>query len=165
MQEVKSNIEVVLSNDYINFLAVLFEPLCNVLRTVPPQSADNPQHKLRSSVLDLLSKMPQSEVFKPRVIPLFDVSLSVLISDNQENALVATKTLLDLQKAFRGTLQVQAAQLLDHIVKVRGHFPSPEFAGDGEQVESISCRSATFINTCRREVCCQFGCPVCDPIH
>lgn len=115
----KSTIEVVLSNDYLNFLAVLFEPLCNVLRTVPPQTADNSQHKLRSSVMDLLSKMPQSDVFKPRVVPLFDVSLSVLISDNQDNALVATKVLLDLQKAFRGTLQLQAAQLLDHIVKVR----------------------------------------------
>ncbi len=105
--------------EYQVFLATYFKPLCDILRSVPPQSADTPEHTLRKQVLDILTRLPPNEVIRTCVGELYEVCLNVLQTDNQENGVPAIKLMLDLQKAFRVVLEQQGAQLAQFLTKVR----------------------------------------------
>lgn len=104
--------------EYQVFLATYFKPLCDLLRSVPPQSADTPEHTLRKQVLDILTRLPPNEVIRTCVGELYEVCLNVLQTDNQENGVPAIKLMLDLQKAFRVVLEQQGAQLAQLLTKV-----------------------------------------------
>lgn len=119
--ELKEGIEIVLTpSEYSAFVSTFFKPFCDILRTVPPQFADTPEHKLRSTVVDILTRLPQNEVLRNHIVELYDVCLNVTQNDNQDNALPAIKLLLDLQKSYRSFLETQASQLAQFLIKVRG---------------------------------------------
>lgn len=56
MTEIRESIELVHTQEYGNFLRHFMAPFLNLLQTVPPSFTDNPQHKLRSVVLEILNR-------------------------------------------------------------------------------------------------------------
>lgn len=56
VQEVRESIELVHTAEYANFLRVFFPPFVQLLQTLPPSLADNPQHKLRNMLLEVLNR-------------------------------------------------------------------------------------------------------------
>jgi hypothetical protein len=95
-------------------------PLCAVLRSLPPCfiSLEEPAHKLRAAVLDMLGRLPQSEAMRPHAPALFDACLGVLQNDNQENAITAVKLMFDLLKAHKQGVEASAAAFQDTILTV-----------------------------------------------
>ncbi|PNH02856.1 putative transcription-associated protein 1 [Tetrabaena socialis] len=122
--ELKEGIEIVLTPEYTSFLSTFFKPFCDILRTVPPQPSDTPEHKLRNTVLDILTRLPQNEAIRGHITELYDVCLNVTQTDNQDNGLPAIKLLLDLQKAYRGFLEAQGGLLAQFIIKCFTDFPA-----------------------------------------
>lgn len=117
--DLKESIEIVLTGEYSAFLQAFFKPLCDILRTqVPPQLSDNAEHKLRSAVLDVLTRLPHNEALRPHISELYEVCFGVVQHDNQDNAVPAIKLLFELHKIFRGMLEPQGAQMAQFVVKV-----------------------------------------------
>lgn len=116
--DLREGIEIVFTPEYPSYLQALFKPFCDILRTVPPQLADNTEHKLRNLVLDILNRLPQNDAFKPYVGEMFEVCMAALRDDNQDNAVHAIKVVFDLHKSYRTALEPQAAQLLEFVVTV-----------------------------------------------
>lgn len=105
---------------YTTWLQTFFKPCCEVLRSVPAQLEDSAEHRLRNTVLEILTRLQPTEVFKPHVQELFDVGMVVVQSDNQDNAVLAVKMMFDLQRAYKGQMEAQAAQFLELALQVGG---------------------------------------------
>ncbi len=78
MGELCDGLDKLHSVDYPPFLAALFKPAAALLRSVPPQLSDRPEHRLRAKVLEFLNRCPKNDVMAPFAPELFDVCLSVL---------------------------------------------------------------------------------------
>lgn len=141
-------IEVVYTQEYPKYLRCFFKPFCEVLRSTTPQFSDNSEHKLRNTILDILHRLPQTDLLKPHVPELFEVlHTRVLAVDNQENGLIAIKIVFDLQKNFRGQYEREAQPFLDYVVQVRAAG-----TGWGEVMGGPCC-------------CCCCPCPDAPPTH
>eukprot|EP00798_Chlamydomonas_sp_ICE-L_P011537 gene11537-34249_t len=142
--ELREGLEVVFTQDYCNYLQAFFKPFCEVLRNVPPQLTDSPQHKLRNIVLDIISRLPQTDVFRPYVQETSDICMAVMQTDNQDNAIIAIKVAFDLQKTYKGSLEKHAGLLLDFACKMYSEFNAtvkefllePQLAASGEPLLS-----------------------------
>ena len=119
--ELRDGLEIVFTGEYANYLQAFFKPFCEILRTIPPQLSDSPEHKLRNTVLDILSRLPQNDAFKAYVTETCDVCMAAMQTDNQDNAAIAVKILFDLQKTFKSQLETQAGLFLDFVCKVSLH--------------------------------------------
>ena len=96
----------------------VIESLTRVLETVPPQHEANAEHKLRKSILEVINRVPHTEVLKEHVSKLAGALLNVATEDNQENAIVAVKVVLDLLRAFKPPLGEVASPLLHLFTQV-----------------------------------------------
>ena len=81
------------------------------------QTERNEVQQLRSSVLDIFSRLPiHSEHMKPYVIELDDACMKVLRNDNEENAVIAIKIVCDLHKVHKQTLEASVQTFFDCVV-------------------------------------------------
>lgn len=94
----------------------------HVLETVPSQTAANAEHKLRKSILEVINRVPHTEVLKEHVPRLAETLLHVATDDNQENAIVAIKVVLDLLRAFKPGLEEVASPLLTLFIQLYSNW-------------------------------------------
>lgn len=80
--------------------------------TLTPEEAASQalhRHKLKTVVLEVFSKLPQStEVLRPYAEALLTTCSSMLESDAEEVALLALRTIFELHKTYRGQWETQA---------------------------------------------------------
>ncbi|KAF6251279.1 hypothetical protein COO60DRAFT_1464415, partial [Scenedesmus sp. NREL 46B-D3] len=95
---IKDSQELWHTKEYRRFLEVFFDPLVSQLKSTPPQLEDSELHKLRHSVLEVLSKLPPNDVLRPYMPRLLELCLELLRNDNQANGVLAMRVLLDLNK-------------------------------------------------------------------
>jgi hypothetical protein len=95
---IKDSQELWHTKEYRRFLEVFFDPLVSQLTSTPPQFEDSELHKLRHSVLEVLSKLPPNDVLRPYMPRLLTLCLELLRNDNQANGVLAIRVLLDLNK-------------------------------------------------------------------
>jgi transformation/transcription domain-associated protein len=95
---IKDSQELWHTKEYRRFLEVFFDPLVSQLTSTPPQFEDSELHKLRHSVLEVLSKLPPNDVLRPYMPRLLALCLELLRNDNQANGVLAIRVLLDLNK-------------------------------------------------------------------
>ena len=114
----RDNVEELMSGASAQQNGVI-ESLTRVLETVPPQHEANAEHKLRKSILEVINRVPHTEVLKEHVSKLAGALLNVATEDNQENAIVAVKVVLDLLRAFKPPLAEVASPLLHLFTQVR----------------------------------------------
>ncbi|CAI5993061.1 unnamed protein product [Closterium sp. NIES-65] len=107
----------------------------------PPhaQLADNLEHKFRNVVLEVLNRLPHSEALQPYVPELLRAALTVLATDNEDNAMVALRIIFDLHKNFRPKLEHDVQPFLDFVCKIYQSFPATvsfffDEGGGGEQM-------------------------------
>ncbi|WIA37453.1 hypothetical protein OEZ86_014371 [Tetradesmus obliquus] len=125
---IKDSQELWHTKEYRRFLEVFFDPLVQQLTSTPPQFEDSELHKLRHSVLEVLSKLPPNEVLRPYMPRLLALCLELLRNDNQANGVLAFHVLLDLNKnlvrsqvaGFEG----QFTECVAFIEKVYNEFPA-----------------------------------------
>ncbi|WJX55827.1 non-specific serine/threonine protein kinase [Trifolium repens] len=80
-----------------------------------PQFVDNPEHKLRNIVVEILNRLPHSEVLQPFVQDLLKVAMQGLTTDNEENGLICIRIIFDLLRNFRPTLENEVQPFLDFV--------------------------------------------------
>ncbi|KAJ4791719.1 Transformation/transcription domain-associated protein [Rhynchospora pubera] len=122
--EVRDSLEIAHTSEYLNFLKCYFRAFSVILNHLTsPQFVETPEHKLRNIVVEILNRLPHSEVLRPFVLDLLKLSLSVLTKDNEENALVSVRIVFDLLRNFRPTVESEVQPFLDFVVAIYRNFP------------------------------------------
>lgn len=123
--EVRDSLEIAHTSEYLNFLKCYFRAFSLILtQMTKPQTTENVEHKLRNVVVEILNRLPHSEVLRPFVQDLLKVSLQVLTQDNEDNALIAIRIIFDLLRNFRPTLEGEVQPFLDFVCTIYQNFPS-----------------------------------------
>ena len=117
--EVRDSLEIAHTAEYLNFLKCYFPAFSVILLQITkPQLVDNPEHKLRNIVVEILNRLPHSEVLRPFVQDLLKVAMQVLTTDNEENGLICIRIIFDLLRNFRPTLENEVQPFLDFVCKI-----------------------------------------------
>jgi transformation/transcription domain-associated protein len=123
--EVRDSLEMTHTPDYLNFLRCYFRAFSAILTNyTKPQATENAEHKLRNVVIEILNRLPHSEVLRPFVQDLLKLSLRVLTQDNEDNALLAIRIVFDLLRNFRPTVEAEVQPFLDFVVTIYRNFPN-----------------------------------------
>ncbi|KAG7584206.1 Protein kinase-like domain superfamily [Arabidopsis suecica] len=121
--EVRDSLEIAHTAEYLNFLKCYFPAFSVILLQITnPQFIDNPEHKLRNIVVEILNRLPHSEVLRPFVQDLLKVAMQVLTTDNEENGLICIRIIFDLLRNFRPTLENEVQPFLDFVCKIYSIF-------------------------------------------
>lgn len=121
--EVRDSLEICHTGEYLNFLKCYFRAFSAVLHHITkPQFTDNPEHKLRNIVVEILNRLPHSEVLRPFVQELLKVAMHVLTTDNEENGLICIRIIFDLLRNFRPSLENEVQPFLDFVCKIYQNF-------------------------------------------
>ena len=133
INDLRERIEIVHTSEYQNFLRYLFPAFLKVLRTQsghstgihgnpPVQFIDNDENKFRNTVMEILNRLPNNDALKPYVPHLLDLSMLILETDNEENALISLRIIFDLHKNYRPTLEHKVQPFLDFVRKLYGNL-------------------------------------------
>ncbi|XP_024180311.1 transformation/transcription domain-associated protein isoform X2 [Rosa chinensis] len=121
--EVRDSLEIAHTAEYLNFLKCYFRAFSVILLQITtPQMTDNPEHKLRNIVVEVLNRLPHTEVLRPFVQDLLKVAMQVLTTDNEENGLICIRIIFDLLRNFRPTLENEVQPFLDFVCKIYSNF-------------------------------------------
>ncbi|KAE8707127.1 hypothetical protein F3Y22_tig00110387pilonHSYRG00919 [Hibiscus syriacus] len=121
--EVRDSLEIAHTSEYLNFLKHYFRAFSVILLQITkPQFTDNPEHKVRNVVVEILNRLPHSEVLRPFVQDLLKVAMQVLTTDNEENGLICIRIIFDLLRNFRPTLENEVQPFLDFVCKIYQNF-------------------------------------------
>ncbi len=117
--ELKELLDLFQNIDYALFLKHVIPAYISLLDATPCSFiADAPEQRLRHIVLETTHRMPQHDVFKPYADPLMTAMLNVLRDDNEDNAVLALKVIIDLHRSFKAVLQDQVQPFLELVKKL-----------------------------------------------
>ena len=116
--ELREGIEIVHTTEFPLMLSALLPAFSTILthKTKPSPDTLSTQHKLRNTILEIISRMPSNEVLRPHAPHLVAVALDILNRDYEENALLASKIIFDLYKVYRSLPQDYVQPFLDFVV-------------------------------------------------
>lgn len=121
--EVRDSLEITHTAEYLNFLKCYFRASSVILLQITkPQFIDNLENKLRNIVVEILNRLPHSEVLRPFVQDLLKVAMQVLTTDNEENGLICIRIIFDLLRNFRPVLENEVQPFLDFVCKIYQNF-------------------------------------------
>ncbi|KAI0530691.1 hypothetical protein KFK09_000238 [Dendrobium nobile] len=125
VMEVRDSLEIAHTSEYLNFLKCYFRAFSMILTQITtPQMTENVEHKLRNVVVEILNRLPHSEVLRPFVQDLLKLSLQVLTQDNEDNALISIRIIFDLLRNFRPTVESEVQPFIDFVCAIYQSFPS-----------------------------------------
>ncbi|PKA60898.1 hypothetical protein AXF42_Ash006533 [Apostasia shenzhenica] len=125
VMEVRDSLEIAHTSEYLNFLKCYFRAFSVILtQMTTPQMAENVEHKLRNVVVEILNRLPHSEVLRPFVQDLLKLSLQVLTQDNEDNALISIRIIFDLLRNFRPTVESEVQPFIDFVCAIYQSFPA-----------------------------------------
>ncbi|ORY29461.1 hypothetical protein BCR33DRAFT_724710 [Rhizoclosmatium globosum] len=115
--ELKDSMDIVHSHDYPRFLAFLVPAFSYILKETPIVfTTGSPIHKLRNAVIEIIHRFPLTEVLRPYSPDIMTVLMHVLKSDNEENAVVALKVIVELHKVYKQELEGHVQSFFDVVL-------------------------------------------------
>lgn len=146
--EIRESIEIVQTSEYGNFLQHFIRAFNTYLRGTSNEGSpyfvqpadrfntESPSYKTRSVLLEILNRVPTTEVLKPHAGDLLKLCMHVLDTDDEDNAVIALRIILELHKQYRsprptqgapqmpGPLEGDVQPFLDFVCKVYQNFPT-----------------------------------------
>ncbi|PVU85473.1 hypothetical protein BB559_007001 [Furculomyces boomerangus] len=117
--ELYDSLESIQQQDGIHFYSILWPSIrdilinCNV--SFHPGSSEQ---KLRNTLLKVVQRVSTNELIRPAPKDISATLLNVVKNDNEENAILALKTLYDLHRIYRIALEGFANEFLDLTVEI-----------------------------------------------
>jgi len=119
VQDVRERIDVVQTPEYGSFLQCIFPALRDLVRYKSrEQLEDNAENRIRHGILEIFVKFPTTEPLRPFVSDLMVLALRIVELDNEDNACIALKIILDLHKVYRPNLESYVQPFLDLVMKM-----------------------------------------------
>ena len=124
--ELREGIEIVHTVEFPLMLAALLPAFSTILahRTNPSPDKSTVEHKFRNIILEIISRMPTNEILRPHAPHLVALALEILNRDYEENALLASRIILDLYKAYRTLPQDHVQAYLDFVLSSYRALPA-----------------------------------------
>ena len=117
--EVREMIEVFVNVDYVHFLNTVLPVQMELLERTPCAFvSDAPEQRLRHALIETIYRYPQHEAVRTHAERLMQVMLRAVQEDNEENATVAFKMIIDLHRSFKAVLQPQVQPFLELVQKL-----------------------------------------------
>eukprot|EP00250_Pteridium_aquilinum_P025117 c30180_g1_i1 orf=1-957(-) len=121
--EVRDSIEIVHTSEYPNFLKSYFRVFSNLLtQLTKPQTTDSIEHKLRNVIIEILNRLPHTDVIRPFLQDLLKLLMHIVTTDNEENGLVCMRIIFDLHRSFRPALEQEVQPFLEFVCKIYQNF-------------------------------------------
>jgi transformation/transcription domain-associated protein len=76
------------------------------------------EQKLRNTILEILHRLPQTEPLKEYAPELCRTLLQLMRVENEDNAVVCVKIIIDLHRAFKHVLEDQVQPFLDVVQEI-----------------------------------------------
>ncbi|KAJ1816716.1 transcription-associated protein 1, partial [Coemansia sp. RSA 2598] len=112
--ELCDSLEFFQLQDYTRFVAILWPVIRDLLLKTPPVFVSSvPEQKLRSTLLEVIQRIPHSEVFRPVVLEVVTTLLKLVKVENEDNAVVCLKIIYELHRMYRQLLESIALPFLD----------------------------------------------------
>ncbi|KAJ2045959.1 transcription-associated protein 1, partial [Coemansia sp. S155-1] len=104
--ELCESLEAFQPQDYSRFVSILWPVIRDILLKTPPVFVSSaPEQKLRSTILEIIQRIPHSEVFRPIVLEVVTTLLSLVKIENEDNAVVCLKIIYELHRMYRQLLE------------------------------------------------------------
>ncbi|KAI8983535.1 hypothetical protein BDB01DRAFT_850672 [Pilobolus umbonatus] len=117
--ELRDQVEIFQTAEYSKFLSILIPVFYDILQNEPPVfTSDAPEQKLRNIILEIIYRLPQTEALKEYVPELCATLLKVLRVENEDNAVVCVKIIIDLHRSFRHSLEDKVQPFLDIVQEI-----------------------------------------------
>ncbi|CEP07551.1 hypothetical protein [Parasitella parasitica] len=117
--ELRDQVEVFQTAEYPKFLSTLVPVFLDLLQNEPPVFISNaPEQKLRNIILEIIYRLPQTEALKEYVPELCKALMKILRVENEDNAVVCVKIIIDLHRSFRQVLEDQVQLFLEIVQEI-----------------------------------------------
>ena len=117
--EIKEMVEVFVNVDFPHFINTVLPVQLDLLRSTPCVFvSDAPEQYLRHGILEAIYRYPQHEAQRTHAEALMQVMLRIVQEDNEGNAALAFKIIIDLHRAFKTVLQAQVQPFLELVQKL-----------------------------------------------
>ncbi|KAK4510703.1 uncharacterized protein ATC70_005136 [Mucor velutinosus] len=117
--ELRDQVEVFQTLEYSRFLATLIPVFVDILQNGNPVFQSNvPEQKLRNIILEIIYRLPQTDTLKEYAPELCKMLLHLLRVENEDNAVVCVKIIIDLHRSFRHVLEDQVQPFLDIVQEI-----------------------------------------------
>ncbi|GAA5802218.1 hypothetical protein HPULCUR_007681 [Helicostylum pulchrum] len=117
--ELRDQVEVFQTLEYSRFLATLIPVFVDILQNGNPVFQSNvPEQKLRNIILEIIYRLPQTETLKEYAPDLCRMLMHLLKVENEDNAVVCVKIIIDLHRTFRHSLEDQVQPFLDIVQEI-----------------------------------------------
>ena len=117
--EIKEMIEVFVNVDYASFINAVLPVQMDLLEsTACAFVSDAPEQRLRHGIMETIYRYPQHETVRVHAERLMQVMLRAVQDDNEENATIAFKVIIDLHRSFKSVLHAQVQPFLELVQKL-----------------------------------------------
>ncbi|KAJ3053641.1 hypothetical protein HK097_003754, partial [Rhizophlyctis rosea] len=121
--EIRDSMDTLQNPDYARILSFLIPCFNRILRDEPPSFVNNTmEQKIRCTILDIIQRFPQNDILRPYASELIDTMMHVFRVDNEENATIALKILMELNRTYKGFLEANAQAFLDIVMEMYGNM-------------------------------------------
>ncbi|CAG8494689.1 11619_t:CDS:10, partial [Ambispora leptoticha] len=115
--DLRDSVEVFQNAEYPRFLQVMMPVFRKILNETQPVFVTNDNNhwiqKLRNVVLEILHRLPLNDALKPYALDLLKLVMQLLRTENEENAVICLKIIIDLHKYYKLILEDQVQPFLD----------------------------------------------------
>ncbi|PWN50372.1 hypothetical protein IE53DRAFT_368968 [Violaceomyces palustris] len=140
-QEIKELLEVYQNLDYARLLKYVLTAYIELLGTVPCSFfSESVEQRLRHCLVETIHRLPQHELARPYAVSLMTAMLGVLRDDNEDNATIALKVIIDLHRSFKAVLQEQVQPFLELVKALYGNMKNTveeAFKSDASQFPQV----------------------------
>ncbi|OLL22133.1 Transformation/transcription domain-associated protein [Neolecta irregularis DAH-3] len=130
--ELRDNLDALITPDAFQPLVDCLESL--LLHTPPVFVNVSPQQarlcapyadlqKLRYTLLEIIHRLPLTDVLKPHVKQILQLMNKVIRTDNEDNAMLCLKVIIDLHKHFKSLVEDQVQPFLDLVQDIYRNMP------------------------------------------
>lgn len=100
--ELREIIDAVKDPDAARVIPHMIPVLLDCLRTGEPSyQKDSLEYAFRKTLLEILHRIPLTDIVRPQAHAFFSGMLNVIRNDNEENAIIGCKVLVELTRSFR----------------------------------------------------------------
>ena len=95
-------LDTVRDTESVRALPYLIPAMLELLRSGSVAThKDSVEYQFRRVLLEIINRLPVNEAIRPHATPIFNCMLHILRHDNEENGVIACKTLLDVVRSYR----------------------------------------------------------------
>ncbi|RKP03126.1 hypothetical protein CXG81DRAFT_9931 [Caulochytrium protostelioides] len=124
VSEMRDAIEVVHSMEYGSFLTLMVPPFLQILQDaqLPTSTVPSIDEKLRNAILEVIHRFPQNDVLKPHASEILQALMVILRQDNEANAVIALKILIELHKGYKTAVEGHVEEFFEVVLTMYGNM-------------------------------------------